>query len=65
MAIVQTLSAFQAMAAKVGVPKERAAQIHAATPVPTTVAGLRSNVKKFGYYDQKADHLVSAGVTFA
>lgn len=67
MAIVQTAAQLQVMAVKVGIPKERATDIKVigdAVPV-TNVAGLRSVVRRIGYYTEKADHLVAAGVTFA
>ena len=65
MAIVQTEAQLRVMAAKVGVHPERASQIKAATPAPANVAALRAIVNRFGYYSEKADHLVKAGVTFA
>ena len=65
MAIVQTQAQLRVMAARVGIPMERSDQIKAATPVPTNVAGLVTIVNRYGYYNEKANHLVSAGVTFA
>lgn len=67
MAIVQTAAQLQVMAAKVGVPKERATSIKTIgdAALVTNVAGLRTVVTRIGYYKEKADHLVAAGVTFA
>lgn len=65
MVMVQTEAQLWPIAAKVGVPKERASTIKANSSAVTNVAGLRVVVRAIGYYNEKADHLVAAGVTFA
>jgi hypothetical protein len=65
VAIVQTTAQLQAIGRRVGVPLERAADIKAISTAVTTTAGLRTVVNRVGYYDEKADQLVAAGVTFA
>jgi len=65
MAIVQIEAELWPIAAKVGIPKQRASQIKASGASALDVDDLRDIVNTQGYYDEKADHLVAAGVTFA
>jgi len=65
VAIVQSEAQLWPIAAKVGIHKERASQIKASSSAVTTTAGLRTIVNRQGFYNEKADHLVAAGVTFA
>jgi len=66
MALVQTEAQFVAMANSVGFPDERAEDIHAIAAVanPADADDLAAIVNVLGYYDEQADHLVEAGVTF-
>jgi endonuclease III-like uncharacterized protein len=67
MAIVQTAAQLLPMARSVGITDERSAQIKALGDAAaiTTLAGLRTVVNSIGYYNEKADHLVAAGLTMA
>jgi uncharacterized protein (DUF1697 family) len=67
MALVQTEAQFVAMANSVGFPDERAEDIHALAVAanPANVDDLAAILNEQGYYDEQAQHLVDAGVTFA
>ena len=65
MAIVQTEAQLIVMGIKVGVPDERSADIKALDSAITNEATLEAACNELGYYDEKAAHLIAAGVTFA
>lgn len=66
MAIEQDEATFIEMAHKVGITDPRASEIYNVADVIDvwTRDMLAEELNFAGYYDEKADHLVEAGVTF-
>lgn len=66
MSITQSAAQLQPIAAKVGIPKERATSIKTLGDAASVedAADLTPVLNSIGYYDEKAAHLVAAGMTF-
>ena len=63
MAITQTEAQAVVIGRKVGIVDERMKEIKAAQATITDAATLRTALNKIGYYDEKADQLITAGLT--
>lgn len=69
MALVQTAAQLRPIARSVGITDQRSDEIHALAAVAPgadakTTAELQRVVNSIGFYNEHADRLVAAGVTF-
>jgi hypothetical protein len=71
MASVQTAAQFKVIANSIGIPDERATSIKALIDSQNILSGDAARVSKvaaicnsIGYYNEYADRLVAAGLTF-